>query len=220
MALAPKGKITFKYPGQDKLYFLDNTGLYNVTTNSAGYGTPNIAKADVVQTDLLLRSPSDDEDVLLTSWTYLPTDAAAATIICDQYAPDETDEEDTNECDDCPDDTLLTDCDEETVTCFVDGCWKFTYKVYTVGPVLHATVVFNQFLYGQTLKRLHDLTKAIKSGMVNSWPNWNWEEMLTDAWIDYDSMLIVSQLSDCDCVCIENSLASLQRKLIEMENKV
>lgn len=222
MALSPKGQIELGYPKQDTLYWEDITGNYNASSNPGGYGAPNILKSDVIMTQLFLKAPGSDTEVLLTDWDYLPTDTVAAEITCDMYDDSDIEaSEDTNECDDCDDPTLLTDCVEEAATCFVDGCWTIHYKVFWT-DVINPTydVTFNQLFYGQTLRRLHDMTKAVKSGTLPCHPNWNWERKLNDAWNDYQRMLLTSQLSNCDCACVTNALASVQKKLTELETNL
>lgn len=225
MALIPKGSIELGFPDQLKIWFEDITGVYNATTNPGGYGAPNIEIGDVNKTVLKMKAPGSDVWITLTDWDYLPTDAEAAEITCDMYDASLEEEEEEEECIECPDDVLLTDCEPEVATCFVDGCWEFEYEVYVDGLpaaefVLEAEVTWSQFFYTQTLKRLMDLDKVIKSGMVRDYENWNWEGKLNDAWNDYQRMLLSSSLNDCDCNCISTALASVQKKLTEMEGRI
>lgn len=223
MALIPQGSIELGFPDQTKLYFEDITGAYNASTNVGGYGAPNTAKASITKTTLKLTAPGTTTPIIIDPWDYLPTDTEQAEITCAMYDSsleiDEVVVED--DCNNCPDDILLTDCNEDPPTCFGDGCWTFEYSVFTgVVPTLVATTVFTQFFYMQVLAQLMNLQGLIDSGAVTTHPNWNWQGEINMAWNNYSSMLLTSQLKDCDCNCVTSKLAKLQRKLTEMTNKV
>src|SRR6185295_11206241 len=137
------------------------------------------------------------------------------------FTPDNCVDDDptTDGCADCPDDILETDCDDEETTCFVDGCWTFIYTVFT-GSTVIATTTFTQFFYGQTLKRLEDLFSLYYSNQLPNVEDINWQLQLNILKNDFDNALVNASVNDCDCLCMTNILASIQKRLTEYENKI
>lgn len=224
MALSLKGTVQLGMTNdavQTTIYFEDTTGDYNADNNTGGYGSPNSEIDDIASTKLELKAPGSDEYVTLSDWTYLPTDANPATIVCSQYTPlGEEEEEEEEDCNDCPDDELLTDCEEEEATCFVDGCWTFRYTVYNVSHTILATTTFTEFFYGQTYRRIHDLSKLRFSNALPIIPNFDWAYQLNLLSNDFRNLLINAGLDSCDCSCTTNALASIQKRLTQFENLI
>lgn len=64
---------------QDEIRLIDNTGIYNVTTNPTGYGAPNEVPGDFILSNVTITTPSGDVTVIDTFPTF-PTDDSLVIV--------------------------------------------------------------------------------------------------------------------------------------------
>lgn len=72
MALQPNFNIC-SAKGCNKLIFNETTGIYDADLNTGGYGTPNIAVGDVVETNIIITLPDGETSITITDPVGLPT---------------------------------------------------------------------------------------------------------------------------------------------------
>lgn len=220
MALIPEFTSELGYPDQKKIYFEDTTPDYDADDETGGYGTPNIAKADVFKTVISLAAPGSDTFTILTDVNYLPTDGQVE-ITCDNYAPEEEDDDEEDDvvvegCDVCSGESVLSDCLGVEASCFMDGCWQLKYDVYSDADTIVGTTTEGLFLYMQVRAALQAIGKRHFNG-TNQINDQAFIDLYYQAKDDFESMIFSIQVDGCDCACATNALASLQKKIIKLQ---
>lgn len=187
--------------------FEDTTCNYGVSCPS-GYGVPNIDKADVYSTEIIV---SDNEGNEWTYSGYLPTQGEVSLTFADFMQTtviENTVTTDTG----CG--CLVT---TEQATNFEDGCFSVTYKVYNGdidpegNPTLEGQVSENFYFYCVTRNRLYDLIEGSCSECCDV-------EKQNDIWEArqmYEDMLTVYQKVGCPCA--EGILKQIQKRLDKLE---
>jgi hypothetical protein len=221
MALIPEYTTDLGYPDQKLILFEDTTPAYDVTDEPGGYGTPNIAKAAVFKTVISLKAPGADDFTELIDVDYLPADGQIE-ITCDNYDPDAEEEDDDDEdivvagCDTCHGESVLSDCLGVEASCFMDGCWQIKYDVYSDADTIAGTVTQDVFFYMQVRAALQAIGLRHFTG-TNQINDKSFIDLYYEAKDDYESMLFNIQVAGCECACATNSLSSLQKKIIKLQ---
>lgn len=132
MALSPRFTITFGCNYAD-FTFEETTGVYDATTNTIGYGTPNIETSDVDSTELVIEN-------LLTEITFDTISTISASSTGTEYEFDLTD--------------LTVDGVQQYTDYINDGVYEFTYNVIDGSTTYTYTVrkLILPYLYGLLAK--------------------------------------------------------------------
>lgn len=219
MALIPEFTVELGYPDQKLVYFQDTTPDYDADDEPGGYGTPNIEKADVFKTVISFKAPGADAFTELVDIDYLPTDGQIE-ITCDNYDPEEVVEEEEDVvvegCAVCEGESVLSDCLGVDATCFMDGCWQIKYDVYSDADTVAGTVTTSTFFYMQVRAALQAIGKRHFNG-TNQINDQAFIDLYYQAKDDFESMIFSIQVDGCECACATNALASLQKKIIKLQ---
>jgi hypothetical protein len=150
MALSPRFTINFEC-NFDGFTFEETTGAYNVSTNTIGYGSPNITTSDVDSTELIIEN-------LLTEITFDTISTISASSGSTEYEFDLTD--------------LTVDGVEQYDTYMLDGIYEFTYNVIDGSTTYTYTIrkLILPYLYGLLAKAALKLgTCTCSSKFKDSW---------------------------------------------------
>jgi hypothetical protein len=227
MALKPTIVVTQSFPSCESITFADSTCNYDAETCPNGYGTPNVEKAAIVKTDIILTAPGSDTPVPILMG-YLPT-ADPLVITCLDYDTaladvvpmEDDDEEDEEPCAECP--GASDDADQSTA-CFADGCWTIKYNVYIytdvedpdAGYTLAGSVTVREFFTCRISARMVTLGLTLYSTNC-SCKGEEVDDKFNRMTNDYGTMQLAAKTSPCNCRCSESYLHSLEKRCTEIE---
>lgn len=150
MALSPKFTINFEC-NFDGFTFAETTSTYNATTNTGGYGAPNITTSDVDSTELVIEN-------LLTEVTFDTIATITAASTATDFDFDLTD---------------LTVAGVQQYTEYIDdGIYEFTYNLIDGATTYTYTIrkLILPYLYGLLAKAALKLgTCSCSSKYKDAW---------------------------------------------------
>lgn len=206
----------------------ETTGLYS-STNTGGYGSPNIAVNQVVKTELLIKFPDGQRfrwNVNFTPNTTSRLEIGQLVSVSSHSTVAPANCGNTGIGDYV---VFMGNCggyQKAGVDYFAAGCYEFTYNIYTgtlLSPVLHASFVVVKFLHceiGESIRKASlDATVGVDTGkatLANGHTQWSALNNLTLADSLYEALL-----HDCafDCVCAKSKVEMIKAFIHNLTQK-